>query len=232
MATLVSHSWNEVQLMPLWLAHHVPMFDEVIVLDFDSDDGTRDLIRDSGATLVDAGLPDFCSEQLDARVEEIEARIEGPRITLNTTEFLLGDPSKVSRELFVPQISLVNMADDAEFDWSRQFFEQRRFGISFERDFMRRRSRRFSLVPKKYPLGRHFMVVDADGFIIVHVAYCYVNQAMIDRRLAIQHRIPARDKELMLGYQHHNWGRGLTLEDVLEEERRDRQAAEDLSRFL
>ena len=231
MATLVTHCWNESALIKLWLDHHLAIFDRVIVIDFASDDGTREILKDHDVEVIESPLVDFQARPLDQLVEQIEAPIQGPRISLNVTEFLLGDPN-VDRELFVPSVSLVNMESDPTFHWSVQFYRQRNYGISFERDFMRRRSRRLSLESKPYPLGRHFHQIDRGDLLIVHVAQCYVDQRMIDRRLAIQHRIPNSDKEQMLGFQHHNMNRGLTLEDVLEEQRRDRMAAQDLSDYL
>lgn len=232
MAVLLTQSWNEARLLPLWLEHHCKLFDRVIVIDFASDDGTRDIVKLYGAELLESNMVDFQADAIDRRVEEIEATIEGPRISLNVTEFFLGDPKSITRELFIPSVSLINMPNDPDFDWSRQFFEQRRWGISFERDFMRRRSRRFSFEAKPYPLGRHFMLIDREDFVVVHVADCFVDATMFARRLAIQDRIPQRDKDMMLGYQHHNWNRGLTRDDLLEQQNRDRASAQDLSEYL
>jgi hypothetical protein len=231
MATLVTHCWNEVALIEMWIDHHNQTFDKLIVIDFASDDGTRDILKDKGVTIVDSPLSEFSARPVDELVEQVEANIIGPRISLNVTEFLLGDPN-VDRELLIPSVCLVNMDSDPDFDWSIPFHRQRDYGIGFERDFYRRRSRRLSLEPKPYPLGRHFHFIDRGELLIAHVAQCYVDQRMIDRRLAIQHRIPESDKQKMLGYQHHNMNRGLTFDDVMAEQFNDRRAAQDLSEYL
>jgi hypothetical protein len=55
---------------------------------------------------------------------------------------------------------------------------------------------------------------------------------MIDRRLQIQTRIPESDKRNNLGVQHHNWGKGLSRDDVLSEQVELRKQARDVSSLL
>ena len=231
MTTVITHVWNEQHLLPSWLAWHTYLFDHVIVIDTGSTDSSRAICANiPGVTLIDHPMPDFDAAKMDAVVSWVESEwVTGWRIALNVTEFFLGDPSTVSKPSFIPSVSLINMADDPPFDWRQWFWDQRSFGIDWRDDFQLRRSRAFTFKPVEYTLGRHFNHVDANGFLICHVANCLVDEGMVERRLQIQHRIPPSDIAQNLGFQHHNWGRGLTCTDLVHQQEQFRHAAVDVS---
>lgn len=219
--TILTHIYNEEQLLPLWLEHHSKYFDRGIVVDFASTDNSRKIIsKYPKFEIYDSTIEMFDAARLDKMMIEFEKEVKGTRIVLNTTEFLLGNPKKAKRDLFIPSVSLLNMETDLPFDWSKQFFEQRKYGISFENYFQYRRSRILAQNLPNYPIGRHFEHVDSDDFIIVHVGECLVNQKMIDRKLQIQHKIPDSDKDQGLGRQHYmvvNKGRRRRRETIMTE---------------
>ncbi len=39
--TLVSHIFNEEYLIPFWLNHHKTMFDQIIIIDYNSTDKSK-----------------------------------------------------------------------------------------------------------------------------------------------------------------------------------------------
>lgn len=239
MATIITHIYNEEQLLPLWLEHHSKYFEHGIVVDFASTDRSRDIIAEYPQfKIYDSTIDHFSAADLDKMMIEFERPVVGKRIVLNLTEFLIGNPERANRNLLIPSVSLVNMKFDEPFDWSRQFYEQRRYGISYEQNFKMRRSRVLSDELPDYPLGRHFETIDNDGFMIVHVANCFVSDGMYQRRLQIQHRIPQSDKNNLLGMQHYkvtNKRRGesfLTYEDLVILEKDIRKSAIDVSPFI
>lgn len=239
--TILTHIYNEEQLLPLWLEHHSKYFDRGIVIDFASTDKSRKIIsKYPKFEVYDSTIDMFDANGLDKMMIEFEKEVKGTRIVLNATEFLLGNPKKAKKDLFIPSVSLINMETDPPFDWSKQFFEQRRYGISFEQDFLYRRARILAQNLPNYPLGRHFEHIDSDNYLIVHVADCLVNQAMIDRKLQIQHKIPDSDKNMNLGKQHYavtskarrRRGSQMTQEDVLSFQSNLRLNVTDVSHYI
>ena len=229
MTTIISHVYNEEALLPLWLEHHSKYFENGLIIDFDSTDKTRDIISMYPSfKVVESPLKEFDAEKLDDMVSSFEKDVSGIRIILNTTEFLMGDPAIAERDHFVPSVSLTNMPQDKKFNWKKQFFEQRRFGISYEDDFKYRRSRILTDKYLNHPLGRHYELIDPGPYIIVHVANCLVDQKMINRRLQIQHRIPQRDKDRGLGFQHYHGHGGLTYEKLMKEQDELRAKSKDI----
>lgn len=227
MSTVITQVWNEAPLLAMWLDWHGRMFDRVIVIDCASDDGSRELAEDKGAEIVD-GPTVFAAAEIDALVMQVEQGVSGLRIALNATEFLLTHPKHCASHWFIPSVSLVQMPDDEPFTWLGWFHTQRTHGVHWRDDFMLRRSRLMSRQGVTYPLGRHFMEV-TEGPLIAHVAHCYVDDWMVERRLQIQTRIPAEDKARDLGFQHHDHGRGLTRDKVLAEQEAYRHRAVDCS---
>lgn len=233
MSTVITHIYNEEVLLPLWLEHHSKYFDNGIVVDFASTDRSREIISQYPKFKVyDSTIDMWGVNALDVMMTKFEEDVVGVRIVLNATEFLLGDPNTAERDFLIPSVSLINMPFDKEFDWSKQFWEQRKHGISFEQDFSYRRSRILAQTLPNYPLGRHFESIDAGGYLIVHVASCLVDDSMIKRKLQFQNKIPQEDKNLNLAFQHYRHGREFVKEDVLEEQELFRSRSVDVSQLI
>jgi hypothetical protein len=228
MTTIISHVYNEEALLPLWLKHHSKYFENGIIIDFNSTDKTKDIISMYPSfKLYQSTLNSFDAEELDKMVATFESEVSGIRIILNVTEFLLGNPSSVDRDYFIPSISLINMENDKRFNWSKQFFEQRNFGISYENNFSWRRSRILTNRLLKHPLGRHYETIDNGDFLIVHVANCLVDESMIKRRLQIQNKMPEKDKIAGRGFQHV-----ITRDQLFAQQEDWRSAATDISSYI
>jgi glycosyltransferase involved in cell wall biosynthesis len=233
MATVITHIYNEELLLPLWLEHHSRYFDEIIVVDFASTDNSRKIIsKYKKAKIYDSTIDMWGVDDLDKMMANFERDVSGIRIVLNVTEFLLGNPKTAERDFFIPAVSLTNMSFDKDFNWSKQFWEQRSYGISYEDDFMHRRSRILAHQLPNYPLGRHFESIDSGGYLLVHVANCLVNEKMIDRKLQFQDKIPDIDKQRNLAFQHYRHGRRFTKQDVLEEQELFRSKSKDVSHLI
>ncbi|SFE61565.1 Glycosyl transferase family 2 [Paenibacillus catalpae] len=99
MATLISHFYNEEYLLPWWLMHHIPLFDHGILINRGSTDGSVEIIRKLAPhwEIRNSRVPDFHAVEVDKEVMDIEKRISGWKMVLNTTEFLV---SRYGKQLF------------------------------------------------------------------------------------------------------------------------------------
>ena len=90
---LVSHFYNEALLLPYWIAHHAPMFSSAILIDYNSTDGSAELVRQLAPRtwkVVPSWDGEFDAENLDRQVKQWEmTRPDDWRIALTTTEFLV-----------------------------------------------------------------------------------------------------------------------------------------------
>jgi len=93
--TIISHFYNEEYLLPWWLNHHKNFFDHGIMIDYHSTDSSRKIIQEicPNWEVVETKNKHFDSAIIDREVEHYEKKIDGWRICLNTTEFLVGDYS-------------------------------------------------------------------------------------------------------------------------------------------
>lgn len=237
MATVISHFYNEEFLLPIWLDHHKKRFNSGVLIDFKSTDKSRNLIKQivPDWTVVEANQDDFDAAKLDEQVLQIEQQISGPKIALTVTEFFIGNPDEFQENVIVPTVDLINMKFDGDFDISIPWHEQRHWGYHYFQEFPGRgnkRGRLFHASVGNYTPGRHYECQTGGPFLIYRVANCLVNKKMIERKLQIQTKIPDSDKKLGFGVQHHNFGKGLTELDIIQQEQIDRELATDLSSVL
>lgn len=228
MTTLITHIYNEEFLLPFWIKHHVENFEGGIVIDFDSSDNSLEIIKELAPhwKIVKSPLKYFEAESLDRLIESLESSIEGVRICLNVTEFLIGDPASVINPIIIPQVSLINMPNDSKFDLNVPFHMQRNFGLisSDEKKvdeidfpiFSGATGRSIHRQSLRYPLGRHFELMEPNEMLIYRVSDCFVNEEMFLRRLQIQSKIPNSEYKKGRGNHHTNSGQGLEMQDLLD----------------
>jgi hypothetical protein len=231
---VISHFFNEEFLLESWLKHHYSRFEHGILIDYDSTDKSLEVIEAIAPDweILEAPSEWFDAVELDAFIMRIEKKILGPRIALTTTEFFLGNPAEVVSGVVVPTIDLINMPSDLEFDTSKPWHEQRKFGYHYLDQIPGRpvgRGRLIHTSEANYSPGRHFEVRSGGSFLMYRVANCLVNEEMINRKLQIQRKISLKDKQLNFGFQHHNSGKGLSRNEVLFQESLDRENSKDLS---
>ena len=89
--SLVTHIYNEEFLLPYWLKHHVPMFDYGVVIDYDSTDRSLDIVRDLAPhwDIRRSRNSYFEEPYISNEVMTVERELDGWKMALNTTEFLL-----------------------------------------------------------------------------------------------------------------------------------------------
>lgn len=105
MKFVITHVKNEAYLLRWWLMHHVEKFDHGIVVDYNSTDGSMDLVRKYAPRweIVQSSNKDFRAETADAEIMHIEQQIASRYplawlITLNVTEFLIGNTKVLDDE--------------------------------------------------------------------------------------------------------------------------------------
>ena len=93
--TLLTNVFNEEYLLPFWLHHHKNMFDEIIIIDYNSTDKSMDICKSicPDCIIIKTRNEYFDAEKIDEEFMSIENQIEGIKIVLNTTEFLICEKS-------------------------------------------------------------------------------------------------------------------------------------------
>ena len=108
MKTVICHFYNESYLLPFWLKHHKKIFDNGIMINYQSTDDSVKIINEicPDWKIIDTKNDFFGAEAIDREVESIESSIDGWKICLNITEFILGDFSKldtyIDNSLLIP----------------------------------------------------------------------------------------------------------------------------------
>ncbi|MCG6872993.1 MAG: glycosyltransferase family 2 protein [Gammaproteobacteria bacterium] len=91
--TVISHFWNNRWILEHWLRHHRRLFDHGILIDHGASDGSAELIRDlaPGWEIRPTWLcrEHYLSAQADQEVMSVERELEGWKMVLNVTEFLV-----------------------------------------------------------------------------------------------------------------------------------------------
>lgn len=217
--TIISHFYNEEYLLPLWLNHHKQFFDDGLMIDYNSTDRSCEIIKEicPNWKIVKTKNEWFSAVDIDREVMEYEANIEGWRIVLNTTEFIIGDFKMLDGftgdwQILVPGFSVLDL-DGVNFDYNVPIFNNDiKYMVANENV---RRSRSLHNVNYiQYPTGRHYSASTTIDFTIFHFKYFPMNKQMIDRMLQIQHKCSPSDIQASMGVEHHNWGAGLKEEDV------------------
>jgi hypothetical protein len=96
--TVIMHFYNEAKMLKWWLPHHTELFDEGILINHSSTDGSVDICRSIAPhwRVIDTELTDFNAIENDLEVMKHEATVDGWKMVLNATEFLVCRPNKLN----------------------------------------------------------------------------------------------------------------------------------------
>lgn len=92
MNTVITHFHNEEYLLPWWINHHKQLFDYGIMINYASTDRSVEICKalcPPHWLIVDSVNHYFDAKSNDAEVKMYEKSVEGFKMTLTTTEFLL-----------------------------------------------------------------------------------------------------------------------------------------------
>jgi UDP-glucose 4-epimerase len=209
--TLLTNVFNEEYLLPFWLNHHKNMFDEIIVIDYNSTDNSMDICKSicPDCKIIKTRNKYFGAVDIDTEFMDIENSIEGIKIVLNTTEFLFCE--KPIRDLFnteqvsyavnaVSPYSKLSYTINNNYELFNNLFND---DVVYHHDRGTRQLHNFS--NGNYTVGRHTtnnICVPTSDVHIIWMGYYPMNNNLMKRKLQIQENIPQGDKDIGFGYHH------------------------------
>jgi hypothetical protein len=242
MKTIISHFYNEEYLLPWWLEHHKKIFDHGILIDYASTDNSVNIIKEICPTwnVVRSRNKEFQSNLIDDEVCHYENMIEGWRIALNITEFLVGDTNKlmddakVSTQHLIPSICFFDFNPNGQLSHKQPLWQQLNKGVLWTDGWRLRFARSLHNISYlTYPIGRHYQHgYNTTDCLIFHYANCISSPEMLARRLQIQTRISSEDLKHNHGFQHHNHGKGLDLQSIKDYNDSFAHVTQDCSEFI
>lgn len=206
--TVISHFYNEEYLLPWWLNHHKQIFDHGIMINYASTDNSVEIIKSICPSweVIDSRNSEFGAEAVDSEVSGIEATVDGWKIALNTTEFIIGDFSVLNDNFTRHEIPVSVMVDSEPEnlpDVTKSLILQKSHGIHYkEGGFVIRKGRLIHREPfVTYTPGRH-VGISTISLMILWYGWSPFNDNLIKRKLQIQHRIPMIDRSRGFGAEH------------------------------
>lgn len=229
MKTLISHFYNEEYLLPFWLKHHKKYFDNGIMINYASTDSSIDIIKDicPDWEIIDSENEYFQPVEIDAEVMKIESKIDGWKIALNTTEFLIGNfdiisDTKEPSQIIIPCHLMVDTIETEFTEIKNSLIEERFFGILQNKKNIRscRSLHNFNV---NYGVGRHFSTPNTNELHILYYGFCPMNETTLNRKLQIKNKLVPNPK--------NNWDfdHRRNREEFLEAHRNYQKECEDLS---
>lgn len=211
--TLITHIYNEEYLLPFWLNHHRNMFDNLIVIDYDSTDNSIEICKTiwSGCEIIKSRNKYFGAIDIDREVMDIENNIEGIKVVLNTTEFLFCNTE--IKDLFSNVTNAMSYAIDCVSPYSlnnynvNNNYELFKELLNSEMVYHKDRFKRYlhNYQNGNYNIGRHSSnnpSVETNLLHLVWFGYYPMNDNLLKRKLQIQSKIPESDKNCGFGFHH------------------------------
>jgi hypothetical protein len=219
MITVISHIYNEEYLLPFWLDYHSKIFDNGIIIDYMSTDNSSEIIKSycpswniiKTRNINANGTPNFEAHLIDLEVMDIEKTIQGHKICLNVTEFIvIKNKDEFLRSLVsntcYPVYTYNAGCHKKKFfpKNTLEFFSNISLCIDYNRGFRYLHSEPSLL----YTCGRHSYTKPEineekrDDVFLIRVTDYPSNNQMLKRRLQIQNNIPECDRKMGKGVQH------------------------------
>jgi hypothetical protein len=213
--TVIIHIFNEEYLLPFWLNHHKNLFDHGIVIDYRSTDRSIAICKEicPNWTILTTRNPDFNADNVDLEVMIVESQVEGIKMVLNVTEFVifqtplkelfkdhLTQPMALSVMINTPY-SLSHYEPENHEECFKQLLNQ---DITFHQDRLTRYVHNFTHGSYKWA-GRHYINHPSTLTNQVHLlwfGFYPLNEHLLNRKLQIKQNIPEYDKARGAGYQH------------------------------
>lgn len=228
---LITHFYNEDALLTQWIRHHAPLFNCAVLIDYDSTDKSRDIIRREAPdswNVVTSRNREFGAMAIDSEVAGYENSFDNHdwRLALTTTEFLFTvGLRRKENQIFdnhtsairIPSLTVVDAEDSAKNDKSQALVRQKnRFyfqvgasGILSDEEerYVNNHYNRFMHTVRDfsnpYCVGRHEFrhASSPQNMHILKYAYGPFPE-FYSRKLQIKTRMPESDKQFNFGHQH------------------------------
>ncbi len=213
-ATLLTHIYNEEYLLPFWLEHHKKIFDDLVVVDYNSTDSSLEICRRlwPDCKIISSRNKDFDAEFVDNEMMDIENMIPGIKVILNTTEFLFC--KRPLKEVFGDSSSPLSFEIKSYSAYSKNNYDIHSLtelvsnAVSEDVVYHTDRGIRqiFTFPNGAYkPAGRHDWWNPRsyqDDMFILWFGFYPMNEHQLHRKLQFSHRMSARDKSIGRGFQH------------------------------
>lgn len=210
--TLIGIFYNEEWLLPFWLKHHKNIFDHGILFDYHSTDRSVEICREICPTweVRTSRNGDFAPHGVDNEISDVEHGLEGWRLALNITEFLVGNYDRMDdrtdhTRIWLGQYMITDMERREEpcyLNSDVPLWHQRWYGYPPVTDFSKgdqshgsvpRAARSLHNHPAGYPIvGRHFVEGrnTYDDLTLFYYGYGSIEEASIQRKMQIQTQCP------------------------------------------
>lgn len=209
--TVLCHFYNEEWILPFWLKHHRDIFDHGIMIDYHSTDRSVEIVRELCPSwqIVPSRNRDFNPGPVDEEVMDLEKDLQGWRVALNATEFLVGNYEHLNDradhvQIFAGQWMFIDMERREEpyyLDSDIPVYKQRWHGYGIVNDFSKNQP--YGSVPRaprsihnhalRYTaLGRHYPnnAPTHTDLAIFYYGYASLEEASIKRKMQIQTQCP------------------------------------------
>jgi hypothetical protein len=208
--TVLTNIFNEEYLLPFWLEHHKNIFDHGIVVDYNSTDNSVEIIRKICPTwdIITTKNKYFGADEIDNEFMELENNIDGYKIVLNTTEFLI--TNNPLHDILVDyknsnySIQCLSVHSSEEDYYPSNLKEL--FVMIETVELTRRLHRSIHSYPNgKYTPGRHYATLPITSNISAYILWFGFypwNNKLIKRKTQIKTMVPDYDKVRGFGSQH------------------------------
>ena len=208
--TLLTTFFNEEYLLPWWLNHHKDHFDHGILVDYNSTDRSVEIINEICPewTVIQSKNEFFGAIECDDEVMDIERGVEGWKVCMNVTEFLVGDYSIMdetpNQGIRIPCSVMVDLYPNEIPVYDKPLIQQKYHGILYNEGGSQVRRPRIlhNKDSENYPLGRHYSRHDTEKMQVLWYGWSPFNETVIKRKLQIQSKIPETDKIRGFGSEH------------------------------
>lgn len=235
MLNVISHIYNEEQLLPHWLKHHRDLFDYGVILDYNSQDRSVEIIRDMVPNWkIIKTYELFGAKRNDDMIQEIEESLPENdwKFVLNATEFLFCTDvrnyvSNLKTSSFSVDIySIVDTEEERNIPLTDSCLLLQRHNGFLDAS---RHTRTFHREKNgAYTLGRHDTRlpnnIKVDDLFVFWYGFSPFNEKGIQRKLQIKNKMTLLDKMTRMGWEHLR-----TEEELFAEYKRMQSLSSDLS---
>lgn len=213
---ILTHVYNEEMLLPHWIEHHLPLVEQMVIIDHHSTDNTVEVIRSLApeATIVTSRLHEFDASGTDAEVMDVEASHLSTKwkCCLNVTEFLWCKDLPSILEVQGSEYEAIGlrayMMVDSELNLplDEPLWKNRTNGYLDNETSLA--SRRWRYVHRMehggYGLGRHNTAHKATRNVDWNILFAEFSPwpQAVERKMQVQTKIPAHDRAAGAGVQH------------------------------
>lgn len=210
--TLITNIFNEEYLLPFWLNYHKNLFDNIIIVDYNSTDRSIEICKTICPNCIIIKTRNSCFEAFDIDNEfiDIENNIKGIKIILNVTEFLIC--KKPIKELFKENENKSYLIKQLS-PYSRKIYNidniKDLFKNLLNEDIRYSYDRGIRIIHNynngNYTVGRHNTnnkSVETNDLFIIWFGYYPLNERLLKRKLQISEKIPKKNYMIGISYHH------------------------------